>query len=68
MRYTVILKSGVKIIVENMTKEEVSSIRNMPDNAIPDGTIGFGTDGTFVQRSEIAAIVNTINIVKDQKS
>lgn len=52
MQYIVALKSGVIIELYNLSKQDVDIIRIMPQ----DETLGFGLDGAFIQRSEIAAI------------
>jgi hypothetical protein len=54
MRYLVVLKSGIKITINELTKDELENIRNNHGSNV---TVGFGTNGSFIERSEIAAIV-----------
>lgn len=60
MRCMVVLKSGVIIEMSDMSKEEINRIRYIPDT----GTIGFGPDDAFIQRSEIAAIIRLTSVIK----
>ena len=54
MRYLVVLKSGIKITINELTKDELENIRNNHGSNV---TVGFGPNGSFIERSEIAAIV-----------
>ena len=47
MRYLVVLKSGIKITINELTKDELENIRNNHGSNV---TVGFGTNGSFIEK------------------
>lgn len=47
MRYLVVLKSGIKITINELTKDELENIRNNHGSNV---TVGFGTNGSFMMK------------------